>query len=74
MKNNEYQCAACNNIYEKGWSDEEQEKEMLEYFGNIPEEERRVICDDCFNFMHPLKNPILTAMSKAEIKIHNESL
>lgn len=46
---NEYQCAYCENIYEKGWSDEEAEKEVNEIWGEIPENERMVICDDCFN-------------------------
>ena len=46
---NEYQCEICLNVYEKGWTDEESENEMKDIWGNIPQEERRVICDDCFN-------------------------
>lgn len=49
MKKNEYQCALCKNVYQKGWSEEETLKEMREIWGNIPKEERAVICDDCFN-------------------------
>lgn len=26
---NEYRCAACGNVYEKGWSDEQAEAEMI---------------------------------------------
>jgi hypothetical protein len=55
MKNNEYKCASCQNIYEKGWSDEEAEKEQLEVFGYIPLTERAVICDDCFNQRSPVE-------------------
>ena len=53
MKDTEYKCDSCGNIYEKGWSDEEAEKEQLEVFGYIPLEERAIICDDCFNRKTP---------------------
>jgi DNA-directed RNA polymerase subunit RPC12/RpoP len=53
MKDNEYKCASCQNIYEKGWSDEEAEKEVKEIWGEIPQEQRVVICDDCFNRRSP---------------------
>ena len=49
MKENEYTCAICKITYEKGWSDEEQEKEMLNIWGEIPIEERVIICNGCFN-------------------------
>ena len=49
MRENEYKCASCGGIFEKGWSDEEAEKEQKEIWGNIPESEKVVICDDCFN-------------------------
>ena len=48
LKSNEYQCAICGNIYKKGRSDEEAEKEVKEIWGEIPQNERAVICDDCF--------------------------
>lgn len=53
MKGNEYQCAACGNVYEKSWSDEEAQKESLEIWGEIPESDQVVICDDCFNCRTP---------------------
>ena len=49
MKNNEYKCASCHNVYEKGWTDEEAEKEAKDIWGTIPQKEREVVCDDCFN-------------------------
>ena len=49
VQKNEYECANCHNIYEKGWSDEEALKETKEIWGEIPESEQAVICDDCFN-------------------------
>ncbi len=56
LKKNEYQCASCNNIYEKGWSDEEAEAEMKDLWGNLPKEEMAIVCDDCFKGIHPEKN------------------
>ena len=43
-----YQCAKCLETYEKGWTDEEAEKEAEENFGFIEIEERAIICDDCY--------------------------
>jgi hypothetical protein len=48
MKDNEYQCDACNGIFEKGWTDEEADQECRKNFGEIPENEKAVICDDCY--------------------------
>ena len=45
MKKNEYK--------EKGVTDDQCEKEMLEIWGYIPYEMRVVICDDCFNRRTP---------------------
>ena len=53
MKDNEYKCAICGGEYTKGWSDEEAEKESNDIWGKIPEEEKAVICDDCFNQRTP---------------------
>lgn len=44
-----FRCAVCGNVYEKAWSDEEAMKESRELWGEIPEEEREVVCDDCFH-------------------------
>jgi len=53
IKDNEYKCSMCQNVYEKGWSDEESEKEAKKIWGNIPTESRCVICDDCFHRRSP---------------------
>lgn len=53
MEKNEYKCDRCGNVYKNGWSDEEAESEANEIWGNIPEEERAIICDDCFNIKSP---------------------
>lgn len=53
---NEYKCVRCGNVYEKGWSDEESLNEMKELWGDLPKEDRDVICNDCFNEIHPERN------------------
>ncbi len=60
LQENEYQCAMCNNVYEKGWTDEELLAEAEEIFGKHPDnwnDEQSVICDTCFQKIHPLKHP-----------------
>jgi Zn finger protein HypA/HybF involved in hydrogenase expression len=47
IKPNEFQCAKCGGIFEKDWSDEEAKAEMVNLWGDLPEEEQAVICDDC---------------------------
>ena len=53
MKENEYKCEMCQNIYEKGWSDEESEQEAKDIWGEIPQGDKAVICDDCYNRRTP---------------------
>ncbi len=48
MKENEYKCEICKNIYEKGVSDAEAEKELKENF-DLPKEACGIVCDDCYN-------------------------
>lgn len=47
MKTNEYECALCGGIFEKGWTDAEA---LAEYSVSIPEEHKSddnvVVCDD----------------------------
>lgn len=60
MRQNEYKCAYCGEIYEKGWSDEESKKEAEEIFGKHPDEwndGQVVICDDCFKQIDPRNHP-----------------
>lgn len=50
MKENEYECSICHQIYEKGWTEEEARKEEKETFGaNNPT--AALVCDDCYNIM-----------------------
>lgn len=50
LETNQFQCAKCGEIYEKGWSDQEALEEAKELW--TPEEVEKglvVICDNCFN-------------------------
>jgi len=56
MKDNEYQCTACGNVYEKGWDDSESDKEAEDVWGvkdASKNSDMVVICDDCFNHRTP---------------------
>ncbi len=48
LKANEYQCAQCGGIFEKGWSDEEANKEAKEKFPNLKQLDSEIVCDDCY--------------------------
>ena len=46
---NEYRCAQCHEVFEKGWSEEEaQAEKTANGWGDIPMKECSVICDDCY--------------------------
>lgn len=43
-----FTCETCEQTFEKEWSDEEAEAESSALFGHLPDDERAVLCDDCF--------------------------
>lgn len=70
VKENEYECGHCHEVYEKGWSDEEAEKEAQDTFGKPSEEwvgGKVTVCDDCYQKMHPKDNPELVEETKNQI-------
>ena len=48
---NQYECAACGGIFDKGRPDEEAVREYVELFPTHVDEPREVVCDDCFKKM-----------------------
>jgi len=46
-----YTCAACEGVFDYGWTEEEALAEKEENFGDMPTEEMAVVCDDCYNKM-----------------------
>lgn len=59
LKDNEYQCAACGEIYEYAWSDEEAQTEYETKFPKHAEAGEAVdtVCDDCYKQMTAWKSP-----------------
>lgn len=47
----QFKCVQCNGTFEKAWTDEEAMAEAEENFGEIPDDQREVVCDDCFEKM-----------------------
>lgn len=67
-----YKCDMCQNTYEECWSDEEAEKEAEEIFGKKPKDwkcGRSIVCDDCFEKIHPLKVENIDLLLKARANI-----
>lgn len=65
-----YKCANCGEVNHKGWTDEKACKESERFFGvpNANTDECFVIvCDDCFQKMHPANHPEQVAQAKAEL-------
>jgi DNA-directed RNA polymerase subunit RPC12/RpoP len=49
MKENQYKCAVCGGVFDKVWSDEEAMEEYHKEFPGVPDEDREIVCDDCWN-------------------------
>lgn len=54
---NEYRCAMCGAVYEKGWSDEDAEAEKNEHFAGVPLDECALVCDPCYQHVRPDTHP-----------------
>ena len=70
IKENEYKCASCDGVFEKSWSDEEAKEEAEGYFGKPVEkwkDDPVLVCDDCYNKMHPKDNPEAVKRAKEQI-------
>jgi hypothetical protein len=52
LKRNEYRCAACQGVFDKGWSDEEAKEEFYDNHPGEPiDETTALICDVCYEAM-----------------------
>ena len=70
MEKNEYQCANCQGIFTKGWSDEESKEEASLVFGKPVDDwkdEPVLVCDDCYQKMLPANHPELLEKAKHQI-------
>jgi hypothetical protein len=57
MEANEYQCALCQGIFTKTWSDEDAIAETQSYWPGMTQEECATVCDDCYQKIHPETHP-----------------
>ena len=49
---NQYRCAQCGGIFDKGWTDEEARAEQEDNgWLEIPDDFMAVVCDDCYKEM-----------------------
>ena len=51
MKNNKFKCYRCKNIFRKGLTDAEAEKQLEKEFPGYIAEECEVVCDNCYKEM-----------------------
>ena len=66
-----YTCEWCHEEFNSDWSDEDANAEAESFFGikdssNKPEV-MAVVCDDCFQKMHPSKFPELAQQARKEL-------
>lgn len=45
---NDFTCEKCHQTFNKGWTEEEAEKEFSSAPWNVEGDDRALICDDCF--------------------------
>ena len=71
MKDNEFKCAMCGGIFEKGWTDEEAMKECKENFGEkmASAEDYEVVCNDCYQKICPQEHPHEVLMAQQEFNL-----
>jgi hypothetical protein len=49
VKDNEYQCAECGGVFERGWTEEQARAEQAANgFADLPPEDTACVCEDCY--------------------------
>lgn len=61
----EFKCAICGGTYSRIWTDEEAMEECQSYFGDVQQKDCFIVCDDCYQVIHPTKFPNWTRALKA---------
>ena len=68
-----YTCAYCGQVFNKGRTDEEAMSEMVEDFGeDSRNNDYDVICDTCYNKMHPKDHPDKVEETKERLTADQE--
>jgi hypothetical protein len=68
LKENEYQCALCGRVSQKGWSDKEAMSECINIFGEMmtQNDDLGIACDDCYKSIIPSEHPEEMTKAKEE--------
>ena len=53
MNSNQFKCAVCHKIFDKGLTDAEAEKQLEKEFPGQITEDCDLVCDDCYKKMFP---------------------
>lgn len=53
VRENEYQCALCEELFTKTWDDQEAMAETVKIFGPVPQDQCEIVCDNCFRKVMP---------------------
>lgn len=51
LKQNQYECAVCRGIFDKGWSDEEAKEELQQEFPGYSVDDCDIVCENCYKLM-----------------------
>lgn len=72
-KENEYQCAACQEVFQKSWTDGEAWEEYQRIFPDeeAKEDEVIVFCDHCYNLLMEIVDVLETKIEAAIKKYRN---
>lgn len=56
LKENEFECYICHQVFEKEWTDKEANEEYKKEFSDYEDEPKEIVCDDCYEkFMERIK-------------------
>lgn len=70
---NQFRCVGCRKVFNKGWSDEDAMAEAVANFGQgLASVSTDLMCDDCYNEIHPHKHPDKVAAAVLEHMINTE--
>jgi uncharacterized protein with PIN domain len=58
LKPNEYRCARCNGVFEKGWTDEAAIDELNQKFPRFSTAMCELVCDDCYRAIGLSEEPL----------------
>jgi hypothetical protein len=68
-KGDEFTCAMCGEKFFAAGTREEAMAELEYYFGSVPEREIEVICDPCYEKIHPADHPEEVERAKRETNL-----